>query len=483
MLSYTGHPLVDVGIATITSLVGKRSPQQLTAEDLWKTGKLLERVYFDEQWRGVMFSIFPNSAYTQPKISEAKKRAYIETFIYGFQASHESDERCTFCRKPALARSYRQHIPLLTGKGAINFFPRGRSGLPACGACLLAIQAFLLGSVKCAGRALLVHSHENELTFEFAQRSLRENRRFISLNSPPPNLNHPRTYLVTRLLEIEKDRHSMNERERPYSLTAYHLTNYGTNPDIALFHFPFQLISFLRQARCGPHARVWMQIEDRAWELTTRKNAQPEPDHRRESEPAVAASARERLGQARNYLYEDLLDLPQNGAQFIRTYLLRRTHRSSFEGDPRRFYDFQRELHLISWKITTIFLKEVMNLDPHRIETIKRVADRIANHISAENNRRLFRRLSLSRGASQLRRELVTEDRRLAQRGMEPLFTMDDFIELFELGEDGRRPDWELATDLVLIRVIEQLHQRDWFSANPDEIDEEEAAHEVEAAA
>src|SRR5215510_499725 len=158
MLSYTGHPLVDVGIATITALVEKHSPEQLTADDLRKAGGLLEKVYFDEQWRGVMFSIFPNSAYTQPKISEAKKKTYIETFIYGFEALHESDERCTFCGNPALARSYRQHIPLLTGKGTINFFPLGRSGLPGCGVCLLAIQAFLLGSVKCAGRALFVHS-------------------------------------------------------------------------------------------------------------------------------------------------------------------------------------------------------------------------------------------------------------------------------------------------------------------------------------
>lgn len=74
MLSYTGHPLVDVGIATIMALSQKRTPAQVTEDDLKRAGEFLERVYFDERWRGLMFTIFPNSAYTQPKISKPKRK-------------------------------------------------------------------------------------------------------------------------------------------------------------------------------------------------------------------------------------------------------------------------------------------------------------------------------------------------------------------------------------------------------------------------
>ena len=38
MLRYTGHPLVDVGVATIMAFVGKREPAQLTAADFDQSG-------------------------------------------------------------------------------------------------------------------------------------------------------------------------------------------------------------------------------------------------------------------------------------------------------------------------------------------------------------------------------------------------------------------------------------------------------------
>lgn len=472
MLTYTGHPLVDVGMATITALVGKRRLAQLTTNDLRHAGEFLEKNYFAEQWRGVMFSIFPNSAYTQPKIGEEKKKAYLNTFIYGFQAAHSSDEKCAFCGRDALTRSFRQHIPLLTGEGTINFFPYGRAGLLACGGCLLAIQAFLLGSAKCAGRILFVHADDENMTFEFARRFLTNNRRALSLAVEPENLSHPRTYFVARLIEIETERKQAEQDETPCSMTAYHLTNYGTNPDIALHHFPNQLTAFLRQALRAPNDVIWREIERRAWELAIEKTKGKKRGEKQEAQAPVQAQP----GQARNYLYEDLFGLPHNAAHFVRTYFLRRAYRGRFEEDPRRFYQLQRELQLVSWTLTAIFLKEVMNMDAHRIETIRRVADRLASYVSVSNDRQLFRGLWMSRRYGDFRRALVTANTRNAQNGKEPLLSFEDFVTVFEFGEESGRPDWNLARDLVLIRVIEQLHQGNWFGSNPDVIAPEEIA-------
>jgi CRISPR-associated protein Cst1 len=478
MLGYTGHPLVDVGMATIAAFASKRKLAHLSEDDLRQAGEFLERVYFDEKWRGVMFTIFPNSAYTQPKISEAKKQAYIDTFIHGYLSSRSNNDRCAFCGKPALIRNFRQHIPLLTGEGTINFFPGGQAGLPACGVCLLAIQAFLLGSVKCAGRRLLVHSDDEAMTIEFAQRFLTDNRRALSLSAEPENLSHPRTYFVARLIEIEVERKQAEVDEIPCSMTAYHLTNYGTNPDITLYHFPNQLVAFLRQALRAPHDAIWRQIERRAWELKIDKVRAKGKEKDKPTPLPMSALAQPRAtpGQARNYLYEDLFDLPHNAAHFVRTYFLRRAYRSRFESDPRRLYQLQRELQLVSWTLTAIFLKEVMNMDPHRIETIKRVADRLASYISVSNDRQLFRWLWMSRRYGDFRRALVTANTRNAQNGKEPLLSFEDFVTAFEFSEESGRPDWNLARDLVLIRVIEQLHQGNWFGSNPDVIAPEEIA-------
>ena len=45
MLEYTGHPLVDVGIATITAFAGKRRPDELTKEDLDAVADYITREY------------------------------------------------------------------------------------------------------------------------------------------------------------------------------------------------------------------------------------------------------------------------------------------------------------------------------------------------------------------------------------------------------------------------------------------------------
>lgn len=483
VLRYTGHPLVDVGVATITAFAEKHQPEQITQEDLEEFGKFLEGVYFGEQWRGLMFVIFPNSAYTQPKLSQEKKDSYRSTFIYGFRTEPQDvTGRCVFCGETSLTRGFRQHVPLLTGEGTINFFPWGQAGLPACGLCLLAIQAFLLGSVRCAGRALFVHADDEWMTQEFARRFLTENRRALSLAAGGDDgLRHPRTYFVVRLQEVEQERRQAQDAEQPCSLTVYHLTNYGTNPDIALHHFPSQVVSFLREANRAPHGDTWREIERRGWELAVEKGKRRGTDGT--AEAPAAPQPREEPGRARNYLYEDLFDLPNNAARFVRTYFLRRAYREprSSEADPRRTYNLRRELNLVSWTLTAIFLEKVMNMDNHRIETIRRIADRLAEEISTENNRQLFRGLWMSRHYGDLRRVLVLANTRRARDDREPLLTFDDFVTVFEFGEDSQRPDWSLARDLVLIRVIEQLHQCGWFQTQADVIGEEEIPESAEA--
>ena len=60
-----------------------------------------------------------------------------------------------------------------------------------------------------------------------------------------------------------------------------------------------------------------------------------------------------------------------------------------------------------------------------------------------------------------------------------PLVSFDEFITVFEDSEDLPKIDWRLARDLVLIRMIERLHEEGWMLKNrevvPDEQPEEQA--------
>lgn len=471
MLRYTGHPLIDVGVATITAYSQKDDPQQLTENDLDQFAQFLESIYFGNDWKGWMFCIFLNSVYTQYKIGAEKKSKFRDTYTFGYKQSQTIDEVCTFCGKKAIAKGYRHNIPLISGVGDINFFAEGKSGLPACGLCFLCIQAFLLGAVKCSGRALLVHSDNSQITLQFAKRLLDENRRSLSLN-----LKHPKTVFFSRLAEIEDERLSVDEDALVSTMTIYHLTNDATNPDINMYHLPYQVLSFFRQARKAPHGKIWSEITQSAWELETekKKNKKNVEETSLFEEPTKPGSV-----SRRNYLYEDIFNLsenlPKNAPRFVRTYFLRRAHRTAFPEDPRHNYSVKKELNLVSWKLTEIFLMEVMNVDKHRIDTIKKVADRIASLIASSNDKRLFQAIWMSRKYTELRLALIRADLQTTKSGSEPLLSFDEFITIFEFGEESQRPDWNLARDLMLIRIVEQLHTSGWFNKNqdalPDEVD------------
>jgi CRISPR-associated protein Cst1 len=58
MLNYTGHPLVDVGIATITAFAEKDDPTELTEADLDKVAEYLIYQYTHQPLKS--FATVPN---------------------------------------------------------------------------------------------------------------------------------------------------------------------------------------------------------------------------------------------------------------------------------------------------------------------------------------------------------------------------------------------------------------------------------------
>jgi len=66
------------------------------------------------------------------------------------------------------------------------------------------------------------------------------------------------------------------------------------------------------------------------------------------------------------------------------------------------------------------------------------------------------------------------------RKAQPPLIGFDEFLVVFEEGEESARVDWALARDLVLIRVIEDLHRQEWFGRQPDVLDALSADDEEE---
>ena len=82
MLKYTGHPLVDVGVATITAFVDKRNPDELTEADLDKVADYITREYVQDPLKSFLTVAFPNSGFTQPAYNKMpEKRSVYATRV------------------------------------------------------------------------------------------------------------------------------------------------------------------------------------------------------------------------------------------------------------------------------------------------------------------------------------------------------------------------------------------------------------------
>ena len=497
MLTYTGHPLIDVGIAAITTFAEKRRPEEVISEDLEKVVKYIEQNYVRPPLRGYLTMAFTSNGWfiqdafnpEKPGLSEeerAKRRAtrddWANRHLRQWQTQEIAlDEFCVFTGQPAIAtalsgklplsRAGRAQIPLLQGDDAINFFTNGDAGLPISGLALLALQFFPLGCAKCGVGLLAIHSDNENLTYKITSNLLKKNINAITQaqvagdDKLPKASRSLKTLLVENLLEAESNRSFADEDNEPASLSAYNFNN-GKDLDLVIYHLPFEIVRFLQLVHMANHERAWRQLVQRAWQLPQAKKGK-----KGENEAVQEPS--------RNYLYEDLFSLPGNAPRFIRTYFLRIPRWSKNNDDPRRQYSLRNELDLISWSLVELFLKEVISMDTTRIERIRTLGDGLATYVEKEGGKRFFRSFFTENNPSNFRTLLIKANIAHIRNGHPSLFDMETYIDVFEEGYEVMRPDWRLARDLVLMRMIDKLQQK-WLLQNRDAIPEEEPESDTE---
>lgn len=494
MLDYTGHPILDVGIATIVAYSNKNLPQELTESDLEKAANYLHQLYTDPIFTGFISITFTiNAGFTQPgfKKTPEKRNVYSERVLRSFRASTPVlNSKDVFLELPVAdvsfdadgklehGRVFRQHMPMQTGENTINFHPGGHAGLPISGLALLAMQAYPLGSAKCSGRTLSIHSDNPEIMVYFAHKFLEENRKAVQAaqlendrKMPEPHLKY-RTLTIKTLLDALDEQEERKKDREPFSITAYYLTNSGQGAGLDIYHLPSQLIEFLAEAKGASYRDAWGQVERTAWVRFKGKKGQAEapPDFKPD----------------KNWLYEDLFNLAEdpyrNGRRFIRTYFLREARRYADPTDPRGNYSIRQETHLVSWKLTDLFLRRVLYMESEKIEQIRQLGDALAVYVKEQNDKRFFRAFYTENRYGFLRNSLIKANTAHVKRGNQPFLTLDNYIRVFEDGEELASNDWRLARDLVLIRMVEQLHHNGWLGAHQDAIPEDVQAETEEEA-
>ncbi len=491
MLKLTGFPLPDVGILTLTAMAGKNDPAAVTTADLDAAADYLEKFYTAGIGKSLAAGVvFPNSGFVQaafdqperqykrkawanlvlrghqnlnlePMLNDLEKKEYRSMVLRGVESA-----RCAFTGDPAYLRVSRDMLPMINGRGIMNFSPMGEAGMPVSDVILLAIHALPLGCVITQGALLAVESDDRALMFDFVKTNLEENRRFIHLAGLNdyekfPNLSSYKTRLIDVLLRSFLQGEAKQETHRAPSLNAYHFSNNGTSARVAIYALPSSTIQFVRTASQGEYAHSWRQIIQRGW-----VEDKPEAVELEQKAPKLTR---------RNFIYEDLFDLPEDARRFLRTYFLRHPLKK-FKNDPRNDYSPFSESDLISWNLTALFLKRILNMQENRINQIRNLGDRLAQYIQDRDDRRLLKDIYFERQYWRFRAVLLRA--MYGYTGDEPLVTFDGYTQIFESFEEGQgaeRADWNLARDLLLIRIFEKLHAGGYWAVVKETLQSEDA--------
>lgn len=482
--------MFDVGLATILAFREKRKISELNESDLDNVADYISREYVVNPLKSFLTVAFPNSGFTQPAFEKTpeKRLDYARRVTRSFHDDMNSGEnRCVFTGDPAISialsdkegypqgRVFRQHVPLLLGENQINFFANGNSGLPISGKALLCIQAMPLGCAKCGGKLLAVHSDNPEIIEKFAEKFLKKNRSNIELahqanGSKLKDFGSAKTVIIDTLLEADEEIKIAQDDHQPASITAYHFSNSGQsnaldsrNPPLEMYHLPMELLDFLAAIRNPEYRDEWNAIVQHAWRL-----AQPTKSKKGKDAPEEDNRAK------RNYLYEDLFRLPQDAHRFLRNYFLRIPIKNTSNDDPRRTYSLKGDAGLISWRLTELFLKRVMNVKESRINLIREIGDKLADYVNEENDKKFFSTFYGEQGRYDvLRNALIRVNHKRLKQGKPPIIRFEPFIEVFEDPDEKGRSNWRLARDLVLIRMIERLYDLKWIDKHVESLPEE----------
>lgn len=490
-LDYTGHPLFDVGLATIVAHAKKEYPAELNEDDLRKAAAFIEEYYTQQPLTSFLTTSLMNSDFTQPAFEKKpeRRRAYASLVARSFgNDMPKSGEICVFTGKPALGyalslkrdkdgreelpvgRAFRQHIPLITGEGVINFSPWGDHGLPVSGEALLCLQFFPMGCRKCAGRLLAIHSDNPDILRETAYVALQENIANLSLahtrgekKLPDAGSSAP-SLLIETMITLTQRRERAVKRRRPYSVTAYHLTNSGQSspldqksPPLTLYHLPMNLVRFLQASMHPDYQATWNRLVRRGQERPKQaKGKKVEADD-------TVNLARKR----RNFFYEDLFRLPEQAQPFVRRHFwLIPDFRAWLNEVPRSDSGEVKKdgnaSPFIPWTFLALFLQEVLYMEKARIEAIKTLGDGLAAYVQEFDDQRLLKALYSVKSGYDFRDALLRAARKAASQHKPPLFRYDVFCTVF-LTPDGEdlRFDWRFARDLLFLRVLEWLYDHD----------------------
>lgn len=447
IFQWTGHPFADSGLAAMLCYCEKQAPEKLDATDAATMSALLLSVYLKGGWLKAMQNIFPNGALTNPAFSKNRAVPWgnaLSFLTQNLQPAQASGS-CICCGSRDTVRVSasqkkqfpndmtfnKVYIPLVGG--IPNFFPGGVMGADFCANCVFLIQCAPLGfyTANCdEKRFLLVHSSSPKVMTRWSKRTLNSLNTQITLGEMTGPFNDGyknATNAFFHIVDLVLGELDLQERDKFTSVSLYHFDNYNQPKPtpLKIYAMPAPVFRFLLEIANSPLKSNWNYVVARNYFFI--KDKTPIPIE-------IKAGEEEKAKFTRNLVFENLL---------------------AGKSISSRFFSKRQRATFAPWELLTLYLKEIRSMPNERLETLKRVADEIAEVIRNGKKSRLAE-LETAKSYASFRNVLLRciKDRLRADASL-PLFSFDEYVE--QLFPDGAA-SWRETQDLLLFRLYEGLH-------------------------
>jgi len=203
--------------------------------------------------------------------------------------------------------------------------------------------------------------------------------------------------------------------EENSSVSAYVFTNYGQNPALEIINLPVDIFRFLVYIKHREASTRWKKVVRKGY-----NNLKNEEEFKWKP----------------NGVYRRLLE----GFTIVPYFL-----------------NYSDKTVVGTWGILTFYLTEVRKMENKRIETIRRVSDKIAEIIRLKDSTKRLFGIEKASSYESLRGVLLSLVKdNITLRTSEPLLTLDELTQdLFPEGPYG----WKEIRDIVLFRLYEVLYE------------------------
>jgi hypothetical protein len=437
-----GDPMVEIGRQGLIAFCKKS--QFENAEELDKNIEDIFNIYVYKT-SGRIGQIFSsNSKFTHNSTAkDLNERLKQALELFKSLNSQHIDGYCLSCgKKDNLCSVNKTIFPLTSGNSNVNFTSNFSNQFLVCKKCMASLFFMPVNMQKVAGRMAFLISDNEDINQYWSEENIErfksnKVKQFDSLIDSKTNIFENFIYETIEKLQ----------REKLFGdITFYLISNVDKGSDVEIVHINKNQVHFIHEVAPNFFESELSTSSKREWNDLIIKYSSKDKDgkHRTRNETAddkkIVVKFEDEVIKSKNYkaamkYFNPLISNFIQGKSILGLFLQNRS----------------------SWLLTSIYLKEIMNMREERLEVIKKVADKL--QIFNEDEKHFIDKIVFpierTKSINEFREKLRLLMRKYLAKSQEPLFTVDEFVfQILPAGEN-----WQETKDIFLIALYEKLSQ------------------------